>query len=94
MKVAAHGPNTWFLFEESGQYFFDARVSHSFTEWSVLVQLTPQEYREYHAIGRLYLDYLAARIHNFPGEYSARDLTKERGSEVMRAVQEWRAGNG
>lgn len=79
--------------EEAGRYYFDARVSRSASEWSVLVQLTPQEYREYHAIGRLYLDYLAARIHNFVEEYSSRDLSNELGSRVTGAIQEWRAAN-
>jgi len=91
MRVADHEPHAWFLLEQSGHYYFDARVSRSAAEWSVLVQLTPQEYREYHAIGRLYLDYLAARIHNSVEEYSSRDLSKELGAEVTGAIQDWRA---
>jgi hypothetical protein len=90
MKVADHEPQVWFLLEESGRYYFDARVTRSAVEWSILVQLTSQEYREYHAIGRLYLNYLAARIHNFAEEYSARDLSKELGVEVTRVIQSWR----
>lgn len=90
MKVADHEPHVWFLLEDGGRYYFDARVSRSAVDWSVLVQLTPQEYREYHAIGRLYLNYLAARIHNFVEEYQSRDLTRELESEVMRAIQAWR----
>ncbi|HEY0683319.1 MAG TPA: hypothetical protein VGD45_13380 [Steroidobacter sp.] len=94
MKVSDHEPHTWFLLEESGRYYIDARVTRSAAEWSILVELTPQEYREYHAIGRLYLSYLAARIHNFADEYSARDLTKALGEKAMRAIQEWRTSGG
>jgi hypothetical protein len=90
MKVTDHEPQTWFFLEDAGRYYIDARVSRSAAEWSVLVQLTSQEYREYHAIGRLYLSYLAARIHSFTEEYSGRDLTRELGEEVMRAVDRWR----
>jgi hypothetical protein len=93
MRVAAHEPHAWFLMEESGRYYFDARVSRSAADWSVLVQLTPQEYREYHAMGRLYLDYLAARIHNFVEEYSSRDLSEKLGDEVTRAIQKWSAAD-
>jgi hypothetical protein len=93
MRVAAHEPQAWFLMEESERYYFDARVTRSAAEWSVLIELTPQEYREYHAMGRLYLDYLAARIHNFVEEYSSRDLTNELGADVTRAVQDWKAAN-
>jgi hypothetical protein len=93
MKVADHEPHGWFLLQDGGRYYLDARVSRSAVDWSVLVQLTPQEYREYHAIGRLYLNYLAARIHNFVEEYQSRDLTNDLESEVMRAIQAWRQAN-
>jgi len=91
MQVADHEPYVWFLLKESDGYYFNARVSRSAADWDVLVKLTPQEYREYHAIGRLYLNYLAARIHNFVEEYSARDLSKAIGEEVVRAIRDWRA---
>ena len=94
MTVAAHEPHTWFLLEEAGRHYFDARVTRSAEDWSVLVQLTEQEHREYHAIGRLYLQYLAARIHNFVEEYSSRDLSKELGAKVTQAIQDWRENNG
>lgn len=94
MRVAAHEPHTWFLLEEAGRYYFDARVTRSAVDWSVLVQLTESECREFHTIGRLYLQELAARIHNSPEEYLSRDLTKELGVEVSRAIQDWRTGNG
>lgn len=93
MKVADHEPKTWFLMEESGCYYLLARVARSAAEWSVLIQLTPQEYREYHAIGRLYLNYLAARIHNFVEEYSSRDLSRELDEKMTRAIADWRAAN-
>jgi hypothetical protein len=94
MRVADHEPQVWFLFEESGRYYFDARVTRSAAEWSILLQLTAQEYQEYHAIGRLYLNYLAARIQNSSEEYSSRDLSRELGAEVTSAVQSWRASDG
>ena len=91
MKVAAHSPHTWFLLNDSGSYFFDARVSRSGAEWSVLIELSAEERREYHAIGRLYLDYLQARIHNFVEEYQARDISADLGERATSAIQAWRS---
>jgi hypothetical protein len=93
VKVADHEPQTWFLLEESGEYYFDARVTRSAAEWNVLIKLAPQESREYRAIGRTYLHDLAARIHNVAEEYSARDLNRELGEKVTRAIQEWRGSD-
>jgi hypothetical protein len=94
MKVIAPGPYSWFLLEESGRYYFDARVSQSAAEWSILMEPTSEEYREYHALGRVYLDYLAARIQNSSREYQARSLDSELGESVARAVEEWMAEGG
>jgi hypothetical protein len=93
VKVADHEPQTWFLLEESGEYYFDARVTRSAVEWNVLIKLAPQEWREYRAIGRTYLHDLAARIHNFAEEYSARDLNRELGEKVTRTIQQWRGAD-
>ena len=90
MKVVDHEPQTWFLLLDRDRYYLDARVTRSAADWSVLIELNEQEYREYHAIGRLYLAYLAARIHNFTEDYTTRDLTRSNQSEVLAAIREWR----
>lgn len=94
MRVVDHEPQVWFLMEEAGRYYFDARVTRSAAEWSISIELTPTECREYRAIGRLYLSYLAARIHNFSEEYSTRDCSRELETKLMLAIQEWRAFKG
>lgn len=93
MKVIDHEPHAWFLLEESGRRYFDARVTRSAADWTVFIEMSPQECREYHAMGRLFLKYLAARIPNFVEEYAARDLTRQMEGEVLRAVTTWKAGN-
>ena len=91
MVVADHEPHAWFLLEEAGTYYLDARAGHSAVEWSVLLRLTPEEDREYHAVGRPYVAYLAARIASRPFDYTERNLTAELGERVTQAVAAWRA---
>lgn len=92
MKVIDSEPHSWFLLKEGDRYYMDARVTRSAVDWSVLVELSPQEYREYHAMGKVFLEYLAARIHNFTEEYQGRDLSKTVGERVHQTIVEWRAG--
>ena len=93
MKVVDHEPQTWFLLTDCDRYYLDARVTRSAVDWSVLIELNEQEYREYHAIGRSYLAYLAARIHNFTEDYTGRDLTRSREDEVLGAIRAWHRGS-
>jgi hypothetical protein len=91
MRVIDHGPQAWFLLKEEERYFLDARVSRSAVDFSVLVELDPQEYREYHVMGKVFLHYLAARIHHFTDEYLSRDLTGSMEGTVAQAIEAWRA---
>ena len=92
MKVIDHEPHDWFLLESADRLYLDARVSRSAVEWSVLVELTPQERQEYRALGKAYLHQLAARIDNYAAAYADRNLAQRLGDEVMLAIREWRSG--
>jgi len=91
MEVADHEPSVWFLLKEADTYYLDARVTRSAVEWSLLIELTAQEQREYHAMGKVFLHQLAARMDNFAEEYTTRDRTRQLGGEVARVIKEWRA---
>ena len=91
MKVVDHEPHVWFLLEEAGRYFMDARVSRSAVEWSVLLELTPEELDEYQAMGKTFLHKLAARIESFPDQYADRNLSTKMDSAVLKAIQEWQS---
>ena len=42
-----------------------------------MVQLTPEEYWEYHALGWTFLQYMAEKIDHWPSIYSARQVSNE-----------------
>jgi len=90
MLVVEHAPARWFLLQEGQRYYFDARISRSAVEWSLLIELTEQECRNYSVGGKTFLDRLAARINDCTDEYSGRDLDAGHRSDVFQAVQEWR----
>ncbi|HLL52323.1 MAG TPA: hypothetical protein VK447_02195 [Myxococcaceae bacterium] len=91
MRVVDHGPQAWFLFAEGQTHFLAARVSMSFTEYEILLELTPEEYREYQGVGRVYLEYLAARVQQWPSEYRQRDCSRKHARATAEAVAQWRA---
>ena len=90
MRVVDHEPHTWFLLKEGDRNYLDAQVNRSAVSWSVLIELNEQERREYQAIGRSYLDSLAALINSSTENYSARDLTQSKDRDVLEAVRTWR----
>ena len=91
MKVVANNSTAWFLLEDGGAYFLSARCSQSAVDFDVLVRLNPDEYREYHALGTLYLEYLAARINYWSKEYWPRNEVPQR-SAADDAISVWSRG--
>ena len=93
MKVVAHGPQVWFLLQDHDGYYLLARCSQSAAEFELLIKLSPDEYKEFHACGRLYIDYLAARINYWSREYAARSVLNAYQPKVTAAIGEWSASN-
>jgi hypothetical protein len=94
MHVVDHGPYTWFLLGDADRLYFDARVSRSAVEWSLLIELSTEERAEYAAQGKPYLDSLATRVDMVPEQYLARDLRETHGSAVTQTIVDWRAAGG
>ena len=98
MKVIDHQPGSWFLLGAEDRLYLDVNCSHGAFGYSVLIELNAAERDEYHALGRGGLDTLARRISDSaPGArdsgsvYAGRDLSRDCGEEVSRAVAEWKA---
>jgi len=89
MNVVAHNPHAWFLLEEGGSYFLLARCSQSAADYELLIQLTPEEYREYHALGAVYIEYLAARVNYWSRDYWQRNVA-EKHTAANQAIASWR----
>lgn len=65
MKYVDHEPGTWFLVEEDGILYLDARYSYSAViDDSALVRLSDAEITAYRDGGHAYLTDLARRIHH------------------------------
>lgn len=80
MRYVDHEPAVWFLVEDAGVLFLDARYSYSaLIDDSALVRLDATEVGRYREGGRAYLGELARRIHDsgpyvVESPYFARDL--------------------
>ena len=73
----------WYLLRDGDTYFLNVRCEQSAVGFVIMVQLTPDEYTEYHALGWTFLHYFASKISNWPRRYSARQV-----SGTLRAAAE------
>lgn len=96
VEILDHEPYRWFLLEDSGNLLLDANCNHGFIGYDFLVQLTPEETREYRRRGREYLDWLSEDIHNSApildastSAYKGRDLSSVHGERVGEAIRRW-----
>jgi len=62
----------WHLLREGDTYFIYVYCEQSAAGFTVMVQLTPDEYAEYHALGWIFLQYLAEKINYWPTRYASR----------------------
>lgn len=88
-----HEPGGWFLLEEQGVLYLDARYSHSaLIDDSALIRLDVAEVEAYRSGGHAYLTDLAARIHasapyRAESRYFPRDLYRgPQGAHYREAV--------
>ncbi|QDH73059.1 hypothetical protein [Brevundimonas sp. M20] len=96
MRVLDHAPASWFLLEEGQRLYLDVNCNHHIVGHTVLIPLDSEELGRFRSEGRLFLDELSADIQQSgagvlpTSPYTARDLTRTLGEDVMRAVEEWR----
>ena len=64
------------MFEDGAHYLY-VNCEQSAASFVIMVQLTPEECVEYHALGWTFLQYMAERINHSPSTYSARRVSKE-----------------
>ena len=86
-----HEPAAWFLLRDGDRHYLDVNCSQSAVSFSILVQLTDDEETERRALGRTFVDYLAAKVAYWPDRFRSRDLSRSLAAEVNAAVARWRA---
>jgi hypothetical protein len=74
VEVVQHEPASWYLLREDGHHYFDINCSQSASSFSILLQFNEDEESEYHALGRIFLDYLAAKVSYWSSRYWSRNL--------------------
>jgi hypothetical protein len=99
LHVVDHHPAAWFLLRggehepPGGEYYLDVNCDRGAAGFSVLVKLSEAEREEYRALGRVFIEYLAARIAYWADHYRDRDLSAGLGAEVSDAVARFRGGS-
>lgn len=101
VDVIDHQPAGWFLLRDGDDLFLDVNCTHGAVGYSWLIMLDGPERRAYQDDGRIVLHRLARAIQDSdPGGrgttsvYRDRDLTGERGQEVLHAVGRRRETTG
>jgi hypothetical protein len=90
MRVIDHSESSWYLLEEKGSYYFDVHCTHSFVSFSILIQLNSEEYKEYHALGKVFLEYFAAKINYLSKEYQPRHIQGDVLARPYETIMAWK----
>ncbi|HSU17691.1 hypothetical protein [Longimicrobium sp.] len=99
LHVIDHHPAAWFLLDEGkpgaeNHYYLDVNCGEGAAGFSLLVQLSDAEREEYRALGRVFIEYLAAKIAYRWRDFSERDLESRLQAEVSDAVARFRSQPG
>ena len=67
----------WHLLAEGDTYYLYVNCEQSAASFPIMVQLTPEEYVEYHALGWTFLQYMAEKINYWSSTYRTRRVSDE-----------------
>jgi hypothetical protein len=67
----------WHLLVDGGAHYLYVNCEQSAASFPIMIQLTPEEYVEYHALGWTFLQYMAEKINHWASTYSARRVSNE-----------------
>lgn len=67
----------WHLLVDGTAHYLYVNCEQSAAGFSIMVQLTPEEYVEYHALGWTFLQYMAEKINYWAPTYRARRVSRE-----------------
>ena len=86
MEVVLNKPGFWYLLKKDDAYYLDINCEASFVGFTLMLQLNEDEYAEYHALGRTFLQYFAEKINYRSSVYKARNTTGPLQKEAMKAI--------
>ena len=67
----------WHLLVDGDAHYLYVNCEQSAASFPIMIQLTPEEYVEYHALGWTFLQYMAEKVNHWASNYSARRVSKE-----------------
>ena len=88
MEVTDHQPGGWYLLRDGAHHYLDVNVHLPLVDTSILIQLNEEEETE-SILGRVYIDYLAARVNYWSSQYQARNITGPVAKEAHQAIMRW-----
>ena len=77
----------WHLLREDDAYFLYVNCEQSAAGFAIMLQLTPDEYAEYHALGWTFLQYFAEKINYWPAQYSTRRVSATLQADAEAAIR-------
>jgi hypothetical protein len=89
VEVIQYETAAWYLLREGGHYYLDVNCMRPVVSFSILLQLNDDEEPEYNALGRIFLEFLAAEIRFRPSRYWSRHLTGPLAERAREAVTNW-----
>jgi hypothetical protein len=86
MEVVDHQPHGWFLLRDGERYFLDVNARLPLVDISIFLELDGEERAEYVALGRTFVEYLAAKVSHWPSRYRSRDVTGPLAQAAAQAI--------
>ena len=77
----------WHLLRDGDAYFLYVNCEQSAAGFPIMVQLTPDEYAEYHALGWTFLQYFAEKINYWSARYSQRRVSAKLQADAEAAIK-------
>jgi hypothetical protein len=94
VEVLEYQSGGWFLLSEGDHHYLDVNCRLPLVDTSILLRLDEDEEAELRALGRTFVEYLAAKVSYWPDRYQERAMGGELAAEVNAAVARWRRVNG
>ena len=81
--------NFWHLLREGDAHFLYVNCEQSAAGFPIMVELTADEYAEYHALGWTFLQYFAAKINHWSARYADRRVDATLLAQAEAAIKRW-----
>lgn len=89
MEVILSEPASWYLLRAGEHHYFDVNCTEPLVSFSILLKFDDDEEAEYHALGRTFLQYFAAKVNYWSSRYWSRNITGALAEDAHQAAMSW-----